>query len=187
MAKFQRRYNLKFGALVFTLGTGLVLFGYAAVQQTIRIGANIAPAMIAAPLALRTVPTADLRSLVGPTVPGFGEGNYPTVIIYDHALNPIATNIAGFTDMPNQLPWRPPVGTFAYNTTRQLDHRFTWQPTNGSRLATVLARSPGNGGYYVVAASNLTEPEALIERTAYLAIATVIGVVILAVLAALYA
>lgn len=177
----MKQLNWRVSVLIALLGTGLVLVAFVLAQQVVRLGANALPATTAAQVSQSVQAGADPSAAAGPPVPSFGEGSGATVIVYDVSLRPIGTNIKGFTDEPSELKYMPPKGTFNYDTSKSVDHRFTWQPTSNLRLATVLVRAGDKG--YVVAAQNLHEAEKLENTLAALALAGEAGVLLVAVIA----
>ncbi|GEM_PF-1480277 len=169
----------RLGLALLAIGTGLTLFGYVAVQQSIRLGANDLPARVALYSALR-LSTADPKTAIGPTPTTASERElYPGVYVFDEQGRTVATNIYGDVVNLTDVVQAPPAGTFVY-ARGHADNRFTWKPTNGSRQAAVLVHNSDNKGF-VMATQSLTEPERLISKIGELAGATLLGVIMVAV------
>lgn len=145
------------------IGLGVTLFAAAAVQQNYRQSANDPQVQLAEDAAARLNAGA-IPDQIAPPDAGIDihASLAPFYVIIDHENHLLATN--------GKLDGRavqPPAGTLT------ADHRFTWQPAPGTRLAAVV--EPYYDGYVVVA-RNLREVEAREDSLRIMALFTLLGV-----------
>lgn len=134
------------GSALIVLGTAYVL-----VQQSNRLGAYDQP------VALNQIVRHRLDNGVSSTAavltqPASLRDNYPFAIITDSKLQVQASSTLSGT-----ITLLPPKGTFDYAKAHGQD-RFTWQPTPGVRVATIIT-SYKNGSQYVLTGQSLKEAE----------------------------
>ncbi len=152
---------------IVAVGLGLLVFAYAAAQQSLRQGANDLPRQLAqdtaAKLASGIKPEEVLQSSDKVDIE---HSLAPFVIIYDKEGN-ISASSADFGNLPH-----PPVGAVKVATSGE-GHAFTWQPKPGVREASVSVKY-GNG--YVLAGHSLKSVEHSIDRLGLMALVTILGI-----------
>ncbi len=150
------------------VGAGLVVFAYAAAQQTMRLGANDLPRQLAQDAAAKLAAGVKPADAVPVDKIDVQTSLSPFVIVVDKDANVLASS-ATMGDLP-----LPPKSSFNNPKTNKGENVFTWQPKSGVRQATVIV--PYDGGY-VLAAHSLKSVEKNVEKLNQLAILTVLGVV----------
>jgi len=147
------------------IGAGVTLFVAAAVQQNYRQSANDPQVQLALDAAARLNSGTTPDQIAPPDNPvNLSASLAPFYVIVDHQNHLLATN--------GRLDGRlvqPPAGTLTP------DHRFTWQPATGTRLAAVV--EPYDDGYVVVA-RNLREVENREDSLRLMALITLVGIAV---------
>jgi hypothetical protein len=136
-----------FGAAAgVTIALGVL---YGAIQQTLRLSADEPQSSMVTQTAALLRQNGDAHhSFDGHIEIAYNQA--PFVIVYDTAGNVVAGN--GYLD--GTVP-RIPIGVLQHIPSRG-EHRVTWEPRSGVRIATVSARA---GTYYVVGGRSLQTTE----------------------------
>lgn len=127
---------------------------YIVVGQSVRSAANDTQAEVIEHV-LREVyadPHLDLTRLLGPVI-DIKENLAPFVIVFNNGGVPVASSavLNGGTPVP-------PAGVFKY-LLKHDDHRFTWQPEKGVRIAVVMRKLEGEPYGFILAGRSLREVE----------------------------
>jgi hypothetical protein len=159
------------------VGTTMIvlLTAFVMVQQSTRLAANDAP------LALNQAVRARLDNRYSPdaavlTQPSNLSDLAPFAILTDSKLNVEASSTPAGKAMI-----LPPSGSFAY-TKAHGQNRFTWQPSPGLRIATIITSYQG-GSQYIVTGQSLGEAQSRIQVYTALMVLAGLGVIIWATLA----
>lgn len=156
LPRLAKRYVIGWLPLFWTI-TILVGFGYAAVQQSIRQGANDLPVQLTETAVERAANSStSLMSLTPDEQADISASLAPFVIVYDDNTKPLVGS--GYLD--GSLPG-PPAGVFNFVRAHGID-RVTWQPRNDVRIATVVRQLTDKDGHnrgFVLAGRNMKEIE----------------------------
>ncbi len=154
---------------IVAVGLGLIVFAYMAVQQDIRISANMPQKQLAQDAADHLNAGATPSEVLpgGPAV-DIKRSLAPFVVVTDKDMSVLASSVK-LGDLP-----LPPKQAFIDAGSRY-EGAFTWQPQAGVREAAVIMSY--NGGY-VLASRSLHEAERTIDNLTKLAILTVLGVLV---------
>ena len=139
-------------ALTLLLTTG-ALGAYIVMQQVERLGANEPQLQLAEDAAAALARGRSPSAVVGPDTVDVAHSLAPFVLVLDDAGAPLASS--------GQLDGRapvPPQGVLAAVRSSG-EERVTWAPRPGVRLASVVVRTQGAQGAFVVAARSLRETE----------------------------
>jgi len=170
------KYNLspvvKTYFAIVIVGAGLLIFGYAAVQQSMRLGANDPQWQLVQDGASRLDAGASPDAVVGASVIAMKTSLAPFTIVTDRNRSVLASS--GQLDGTTVLP---PNGSFEASLSRG-NNWFTWQPAAGVREATVIMPYGGAHPGYILAARSLSRVEQNIAIITRLATFTLIGIVI---------
>jgi hypothetical protein len=135
---------------LITLFAGLV---YVTVQQNFRQGANDPQIQMAEDAAsMISAGTQPLAAVPAARV-DIAKSLAPFMVVYDNSGKVLAAS--GILD--SQVP-QIPAGVLAYTNVHGED-RLTWQPKNGVRIATVVAKLTGSQPGFVLAGRNMREVE----------------------------
>ncbi len=143
------------GVVAATILAGLV---YAALQQTLRMGANDPQIQMAEDTAAAVGAGTDARGLVPSPTVDVAHSLAPFLIVFDRDGRVVASSAAldGAT---------PPLPAGVLDATRQRgENRLTWQPRPGVRIASVVTAVNGGADGYVLAGRSLREVESRIDQ-----------------------
>lgn len=140
---------------IITVLSGLI---YISLQQNYRLTANDPQIQIAEDTAALLNNNFDAHSFVPSNLVDISKSLGTFIIIFDDKGQPFASSavLGGKTPVP-------PLGVFDY-TKKQGEHRFTWQPEKGIRIATVIVGFNGKQKGYVLAGRSLREVEKRIDK-----------------------
>lgn len=175
MKQIQRlnRQTIRLWLLSVAIGTGLTLFAFVAVQQSLRLGLNDPQQQIAEDTAYRLSQGASPSSIIPSTVVDESRSLAPFVTVVDSNMQVQASSgrIGDITPLP-------PASAFA--DAQKRGSWFTWQHDNNTvRDATVIIPySHGNSSGYVLAARSMKQVENTISHIAMLAGLTFVGVLL---------
>jgi hypothetical protein len=144
--------------------TAVFLFGYIAVQQSLRMSANDAPLDIAINIDQALSEGVSYKQFSSARPVDLGKSLSPYVILYDATGKPIAGSGAINGNYPV-----PPSGVFAYLRTHKEDS-FTWEPEKGVRQAVVARYHDGEAPVFILAGHSLYEVEAHVAELTRLAL-----------------
>lgn len=139
--------------VAFALLTALCGLIYIVGQQNLRLGANDPQIQIAQDLSDRLSHGVSMETVVPNQVIDVARSLSPFIIIFDQNGNPMVSQAL----LDGKVPV-PPLGVFQFVSARGED-RFTWQPRNGVRMATVVTRFSGVNSGFVLTARSLREVE----------------------------
>jgi hypothetical protein len=162
------RHWLPVAATVVVL-SGLV---YAAVQQALRQGANDPQIQMAHDAADALARGSAARDVIPSASVDVARSLAPFVIVFDDAGRAVASS--GL--LHGRVPV-PPGGVLASSRAGE-DHRVTWQPEPGVRVAAVVVRCEGASPGFVVAGRSLLEFERRESHTAFFAGAAFIAALV---------
>ena len=139
-----------------TVGTATLIIGasYTMVQQATRQGADDLP-LSTAQNVHQELQNGMVATDVVPTLKVDLRHNSSVFVTVTDADKHILASSATLDGQPSL----PPAGTFSYTAVHGTDH-FTWQPTNGIRLATRMmsyGTAPNNG--YIITGQSLAQAE----------------------------
>lgn len=135
---------------IITAVSGVI---YVSVQQVYRTGADDPQLQIANEINLKLRDGKSVDNFFSDTI-DISQSLSPFVSLYDEAGQPLRSS--GF------LNGKPPVlpeGVFDFTKTHG-EHRVTWQPADGVRMAMVLLSSNSSPIRFIAAGRSLTEVEA---------------------------
>ncbi len=136
--------------------TGLCGLVYLAGQQNLRMSANDPQIQIAQDTGQLLQQGDDPKVLVRQTQTELSQSLATFIMIFDNNGNPVTSSGLFFGKM-----LKPPTGVFGF-AKKHLEDRFTWEPMEGFRFATVVTSYFGPGGKpsgFVLAGRNLREVE----------------------------
>ena len=148
-------------------GAALVLLVSVSVQQNYRQSANDPQIQIAEDAASALQNGATPQSVVPIQTVDVSASLAPFLIITDAN----GTVLASTAKLNEKIPM-PPSGTLA---AAKNENRFTWQPQDGVRLATVVRYYTGTNPGYVIAGRNLREVEIRESQLEDIALLDLIG------------
>ena len=168
------RQNLRLWLLSVTIGTGLIVFAYTAVQQSLRLGLNDPQWQIAEDTAYQLDQGASASSVTPGNVIDESRSLATFVTIVDKNIAVIASSGKIGTSVP-----LPPASSFP-DAKKRGNNWFTWQHDNNTvRDATVIIPySHGNTSGYVLVARSMKQVENTIAHITVLAGLTLIGVLL---------
>ena len=151
--------------------TAIFLFGYVALEQSMRMSANDTQAEIARNVeqSLTEGTPYKLFSSTHPVV--IGESLTPYVVLYDMDRKPLSGNGMLGGNYP-----APPKGTFDYLLTHHED-RFTWEPRPGMREAVVALFHDGKNPAYIIVGKSLLEVDKHIDQLSRLTLVLWLGTI----------
>jgi hypothetical protein len=162
----------EFRTWLAVVGAATLVLGatYLMVQQSTRLGANDQP--------LANLQTAknklnfgiDPKDVVPQPMSDLAYDSVPFIILADNSNKLVTTSAL----INGQAPTLPPSGVFEYARTHVSD-RFTWQPANNIRLATIVEKY-ANG--YIISGQSLKEPEKRIDTYTAVAVVAWIAVIV---------
>jgi hypothetical protein len=162
------------------LSTVLCAFGYAALQQEIRMSANELPARLAED-AVAVLESGQGTGSMLPTRVDLARSRSPFVII----VNENGKKMESSAVLHGKTPV-PPVGVF--DEARMAgENSVTWQPEPGVRIAAVVRKTDAPHPLFVLAGQSLQGPEERVQRIGMIALAgwlLSLGITFLALLAA---
>jgi hypothetical protein len=128
---------------------------YLVTQQSLRLGANAVPALLAKDTAINLQDGQSPESSIPTKRIDASQSGDGFVMVFDKNKNLVATSGMMKTQVPQY-----PKGVLAY-VAKNGEDRVTWQTQTGLRFASVAIQSKQ---YYIVGASSLTETENLIDH-----------------------
>ena len=170
--KYHLSLAVRIWLSVTLVGTGLLIFGYTAVQQSMRLGANDPQWEMAHDGASRLANGTAPSEVVGSTSVELKTSLAPFTIVTDRNHNIMASS-----GHLNNVAVLPPNGSFAASLSRG-SNWFTWQPASGIREATVIMPYGGAHPGYILVARSLSRVEQNIDVITRLALLTLIGIVV---------
>lgn len=126
---------------------------YAAVQQVYRQGANDPQIQMAEDAATMIEESGRSRMVVPAKTIDISKSLGTFVIVYDKNQQPLYSS----AELNGKAPI-PPAGVFAYTTAHD-QHRLTWQPQTGVRVATVIQKVDQGDASFVLVGRSLREVE----------------------------
>ncbi len=138
--------------------TGVCLLAYLLAQQALRQGANDPQIQIAEDAAAAIAAGKSVGDVVASGRIDAGRSLAPFVIVLDDGGSVLGSSAT----LRDRVPV-PPRGVLE-RAREEGEHRVTWQPEPGVRLAAVIVRVDGGKPGFVVAARSLKEVEARIQR-----------------------
>lgn len=141
--------NYSTAAVIVTIFTGVF---FVAVQQNYRSYANDPQVQIASDVATKIKAGKSIEKFFADSV-DLENSLSPFIALYDEHAQPIRSS--GLLD--GKIPRLPP-GVFAY-VKNQGEHRVTWQPRPGIRMAMVILRSNFSPVGYIAVGRSLDEIE----------------------------
>lgn len=168
------RQTLRLWLLSVTIGTGLIVFTFAAVQQSLRLGLNDPQWQIAEDTAYQLSQGSSPSSVVPSGVVDESRSLAPFVTIVDSNIHVLASS----GKIGNVVPL-PPASSFP-DAQKRGNNWFTWQHDNNTvRDATVIVPySHGSSSGYVLVARSMKQVEHTIAHIMFLAALTLIGVLV---------
>jgi hypothetical protein len=148
----------------------IIAFVYVAIQQDYRTSANDPQIQMAEDGAAALANGASPASLVTGQKVNMAASLAPFTIVVDKNLRVLASN-----GQLNGQTVLPPRDVFS-NAKSNGELRFTWQTAGGYRFATVVDLS--SSGDFVISARSLTEVEKQENALTFMAMATLIGLVV---------
>lgn len=143
--------------IVWVVAMFLITFScsliYIVAQQSLRLGANLAPEQLVVEMAAKLDKTQNVQSVLPASQVDISKSLNAFVMIFDDNKELKGTNAVIGTDIPGY-----PTGVLAHVSSGKED-RVTWQPQQGFRFASVAMKYDHG---YIVAAISLRETEALI-------------------------
>lgn len=158
--------------------TVILLVMYAGIQQTYRTGLDDPQIQLARDISLKLEQGRSLENLNVADPIDISKSLSPFIVIYDASGKPMYSNALLDGKMP-QLP----VGLFDIAKNKE-EHKVTWQPRSGVRMAMVIRKVHTSPLQFVAAGRSMTAVE---ERTAamrtmiFFAWIICIGIIVLAV------
>ena len=167
------RQTVRLWLLAVTLGGGLTVFAYTAVQQSVRLDLNNPQWQIAEDTAALLSQGAAPASVMPPTVVDEAQSLAPFVTIVDQRINVLASS----GRIGSQVPL-PPASAFP-DAQRRGSNWFTWQHDNNTlRDATVIVPYGGAHPGYVLVARSMRQAENTLGHITLLAALTLLGVLL---------
>lgn len=145
---------------------------YASVQQNYRQSANDPQIQISEDIAVNLINGKTIESQIPQNSVDISKSLAPFIIVFDEKGNVIASN----ANLDGKIP-TPPPGVFAYTKTNK-QNRFTWQPRQDVRSATVIAYFSGKTSGYVLVGRSIREIEKREDQVFVLAKLTWIGALV---------
>jgi hypothetical protein len=168
------RQHVRLWLLVVVIGSGVTLFAYIAVQQSLREGLNAPQLQIADDTAAQLNNGALPSAVISPMKVDESTSLAPFTTIVDQHMHVLASSGSIGTIVP-----LPPASAFSDAQSRP-SNWFTWQHDNNTlRDATVIVpfHHEGLSGYVLVARS-MAQVEATIGHITVLAALTLLGVIL---------
>ncbi len=166
------RSTLRLWLLSVAIGTGLIIFAYTAVQQSLRLGLNDPQWQIAEDTAYQLSQGASPSMVIPHDVVDESRSLAPFVTVVDNSAHVLASS----GKIGNTVPL-PPASAFP-DAQKRGNNWFTWQhDDNTVRDATVIVPyHQGNHSGYVLVARSMKQVEDSIGHITALAGLTLIGV-----------
>ena len=168
------RQTVRLWLLSVAIGTGLIVFSYTAVQQSLRLGLNDPQWQIAEDSAYQLSQGSSPLSVIPSSVVDESRSLAPFVTIVDNNIHVLAST----GKIGDSVPL-PPASSFP-DAQKRGNNWFTWQHDNNTvRDATVIVPySHGNTSGYVLVARSMKQVENTIGHITVLAGLTLIGVLL---------
>lgn len=161
-----RLWLLTAGVSILTIGSA-----YTLVQQSTRLAADDLPLASAQTIQHELTSGAAPKDVVPAVKTDLSSDSTVFATITDNSQHILASSAL----LNGQTPLPPP-GVFSYTKAHNSDH-FTWQPTNGVRLATrVLAYGGDSDGGFIITGQSLVQAENRINDYGLIALASLIGI-----------
>ena len=172
------RLLLFFGSTA--LVTVIMLLVYGTVQQTYRTGVDDPQVQMARTLASQLEAQQPLNDFRFNEPIDISRSMLPFVVLYDASGNALRST----GSLNGKLP-QVPVSVFE-SLKDKTEHRFTWQPRAGVRMAMVIVKTNVGDVRFIAAARSMQETEERIEKMRFMVfIAWIISMVIIAIIALL--
>lgn len=167
------RQSLRLWLLAVTIGTGLLLFEYVGLQQSLRMGLNDPQLQMAQDIASRLRQGASPSSVTPTALVDESHTLAPFVTIVDNNINVLASS----GKIGDQVPL-PPTSAFP-DSQKRGNNWFTWQHDNNTiRDAAVIVPYTGAHNGYVLVARSMSQVENTISHITDLAGLTLLGILI---------
>lgn len=168
------RHTLRLWLLSVAIGSGLIVFSYTAVQQSLRLGLNDPQWQLAEDAAYQLSQGASPSSVIPSSVVDESRSLAPFVTIVDDNVQVLASS----GKIGDTVPL-PPASSFP-DAQKRGNNWFTWQHDNNTvRDATViLPYHHGTASGYVLVARSMKQVENTIGHITVLAGLTFIGVLL---------
>ena len=154
MKNLRGFYYLVLTALI----TVVMILIYAAVQQTYRTGLNDPQIQMATDISLKINQGRSIESYFAEDPTDITKSLSPFIVFYDAQGRPIRSN--AFLD--GKMPQVPP-GVFE-TFTNDVEHRISWQPRRGVRMAMVIIKTNASPVQFVAAGRSMIEVEERIHQ-----------------------
>jgi len=165
------------------IGAGVTLFTAGAVQQNYRLSANDPQIQLAEDASAGLSKGLQPEAVVGSQKVDASGSLAPFVTVYGGGKPYQALATSGYFSDNKILA--PPPGVF--DTARATgEARFTWQTVEGQREAAILVYANSPQPAYVLAARNLREVESREQSLRLMTIATLVGIIVVALAAAYF-
>ncbi len=167
------RQTIRLWLLTVTIGFGVIVFAYTAVQQSLRLSLNDPQWQIAQDAADKLTQGATPRSVLPSDQIDESKSLAPFVTVVDKNIHVLASS----GKIGNIVPLPPP-SAFP-DAQKRGNNWFTWQHNNYTvRDAAVIVPYQGHNPGYVLVARSMSQVETTIEHISVLAGLTLLGVVI---------
>jgi len=171
--KRMNRQSLRLWLLAVTIGSGLTIFAYTAVQQSLRLGLNDPQWQIAEDTAYKLTQGATPVSAIPSNIVDESKSLAPFVTVVDRNIHVLASSGRIGSIVP-----LPPPSAFP-DAQKRGNNWFTWQHDNNAvRDATVIIPYQGLHPGYVLVARSMSQVENTIRHIAVLAGLTLVGVLL---------
>lgn len=172
--KKMTRQSVRLWLLAVTIGGGLLLFAYVAVQQSLRLGLNDPQWQIAEDAANKLNQGTAPASVVPTTIVDESKSLSPFVTIVDSDGKVLASS----GKIGDKVPL-PPTSAFP-DSQKRTNKWFSWQHDNGQvrDAAVIVPYASGNNSGYVLAARSMSQVEDTIGHITLLAGLTLLGVIL---------
>lgn len=168
------RESLRLWLLAVTIGSGVLLFSYIAVQQSLRYSLN-EPQLQIAQDAANQLSTGDKtpQSIIPTTSVDESRSLAPFVTIVDKNGSVLASS-----GKIGEVVPLPPLSAFS-DAQKRTSTWFTWQHNNNTlRDAAVIVPFNGKTSGYVLVARSMSQTEELISRITVFAAWTLLGILL---------
>src|ERR1700681_2273093 len=164
LLKRMDRQSLRLWLLAVTIGSGLTVFAYTAVQQSLRLSLNDPQWQIAQDTAYKLTQGASPASVLPNNTVDESKSLAPFVTIVDNNIHVLASS----GRIGDSIPLPPP-SAFP-DAQKRGDNWFTWQHDNNTvRDAAVIVPYQGPHTGYVLVARSMSQVENTIGHIAVLA------------------
>jgi len=165
------------------IGAGVTLFASFAVQQNYRLSANDPQIQLAEDAAAGLANGLQPEAVVGSQKIDASASLAPFVTVYSGGKPYQALATSGYFSDNKILA--PPSGVFDIARSTG-EARFTWRTIEGQREAAVLVYADSPQPAYVLAARNLREVESREQSLRLMTVATLVGIIVVALAAAYF-